>query len=264
MYLAWFANCVTVARLGDAYRGYLLKREADVSFTVTLGTVLAERLLDIVVLVAMMGAGVLIVFHGSLPTELVQALAVGLILSAAGVVGLLGMRRFRWAFERVLPKRLNTHYSRLEHGLVDSFRGKLPLLVALSVAGWLFEGATLYGVAAAVGAPVAVAGALVVALGASLLTVVPITPAGLGFTEAGMIVMLGWLGLDVPTATAITLLFRVINYWSIVVLGLLLYVFGGNGKRPTKDRARHTYPCLVSTARENEAGQAEVRNASST
>ena len=264
MYLAWFANCVTVARLGDAYRGYLLKREADVSFTVTLGTVLAERLLDIVVLVAMMGAGVLIVFHGSLPTELVQALAVGLILSAAGVVGLLGMRRFRWAFERVLPKRLNTHYSRLEHGLVDSFRGKLPLLVALSVAGWLFEGATLYGVAAAVGAPVAVAGALVVALGASLLTVVPITPAGLGFTEAGMIVMLGWLGLDVPTATAITLLFRVINYWSIVVLGLLLYVFGGNGKRPTKDRACHTYPCLVSTARENEAGQAEVRNASST
>ena len=26
MYLAWFANCVTVARLGDAYRAYLLKR----------------------------------------------------------------------------------------------------------------------------------------------------------------------------------------------------------------------------------------------
>jgi uncharacterized protein (TIRG00374 family) len=46
MYLSWFANCVTVARLGDAYRGYLLKREADVSFTVTLGTVLAERLLQ--------------------------------------------------------------------------------------------------------------------------------------------------------------------------------------------------------------------------
>ena len=45
---------------------------------------------------------------------------------------------------------------------------------------------------------------LVVALGASLLTVVPITPAGLGFAEAGTIVMLGWLGLDVPTAPAVT------------------------------------------------------------
>ena len=45
-----------------------------------------------------------------------------------------------------------------------------------------------------------------------------------------MIVMLGWLGLDVTTATAVTLLFRVINYWSIVVFGFLLYIFGRNGK----------------------------------
>ena len=242
MYASWFANCVTVARLGDAYRGYLLKREADVSFAVTLGTVLAERLLDLVVLAAMMGVAVLIVFHGSLPSEAVQALAVGLTLSVVAVVGLLGMRRFRWAFERVLPKRLHAHYLRLEHGVIDSFRGKLSLLVALSVAGWLLEGAALYGVAAAVGAPVAVAGALVVALAASLLTVVPFTPAGLGVAEAGMIVMLGWLGLDAPTATAVTLLYRLINYWSIVVLGFLLYIFGRNGNRlAEEDRAREVY-----------------------
>src|SRR5919112_4504397 len=54
MYLAWFANCVTIARLGDAYRGYLLKREAGVSFAVTVGTILAERLLDLLVLATMM------------------------------------------------------------------------------------------------------------------------------------------------------------------------------------------------------------------
>ena len=235
MYVAWFANCVTVARLGDAYRGYLLKREAGVSFAVTLGTVLAERLLDLMVLAALMGVGVLVVFHGSLPTEAAQALAAGLLLSAVGVVGLLAMRRFRWAFERILPKRLHAHYSRLEHGVIDSFH-RLPLLVVLSAAGWVLEGAALYGVAAAVGAPVSVAGALVVALAASLLTVVPFTPAGLGFAEAGMVVMLGWLGLDVATATAVTLLFRTINYWSIVVFGLLLYVFGHNGDRRNKEK----------------------------
>ncbi len=44
IYIAWFTNCVTVARLGDAYRGYLLKKASGVSFAVTLGTVLAERL----------------------------------------------------------------------------------------------------------------------------------------------------------------------------------------------------------------------------
>src|SRR5215203_864872 len=154
MYVAWFVNCVTVARLGDAYRGYLLKREAGVSFAVTLGTILAERLLDLLVLATMMGAGVLVVFGGSLPAEAVQALAAGLILSVVGIVGLLSMRRFRWAFERILPKRFRAHYSRLEHGVISSFRGRLPLLVALSVAGWVLEGAALYVTASAVGAPV--------------------------------------------------------------------------------------------------------------
>ena len=234
MYLAWFANCVTIARLGDAYRGYLLKREAGVSFTVTLGTVLAERLLDLLVLATLMGTGVLIVFGGSLPAEAVQALAAGLILSVVGIVGLLSMRRFRWAFERILPKRLHTHHLRLEHGIIGSFRGRLPLLIVLSVTGWVLEGAALYATAAAVGAPVSIAGALVVALAASLLSTVPITPAGLGFTEAGMVVMLGWLGLDIATATAATLLFRIINYWSIVAFGFVIYVFGRERKRSTE------------------------------
>jgi uncharacterized protein (TIRG00374 family) len=237
MYLAWFVNCLTVARLGDVYRGYLLKKEAGVSFAVTLGTVLAERLLDLAVLAAMMGAGVLVIFHGSLPAEATQALAAGLILSVVGVIGLLSMRRLRGMVERVLPKRLHPHYARLEHGIVGSFR-RLPLLVAYSAVGWVLEGTALYATAAAVGSPVSISGALVVALAASLLTTVPITPSGLGFTEAGMVLMLGWLGLDASTAGAVTLLFRVINYWSIVVFGFVLYVFSRNKNQivePRKD-----------------------------
>jgi uncharacterized membrane protein YbhN (UPF0104 family) len=239
MYLAWFANCVTIARLGDAYRGYLLKRVAGVSFVVTLGTVLAERLLDTFVLAMMMGASLLVAFHGSLPMEATRMLAAGLILSAVGLIGLLSMRRLRWAFEWILPKRLHVHYARLEHGLLGSFR-RLPLLVAYSAGGWLIEGATLYIVAAAVGIPVSVGSALLVALAGALLTTVPITPAGLGFTEGGMILMLGWLaGLDTYTASAITLLFRIINYWSIVVFGLVMYIFFSRRGRSSNTTSSH-------------------------
>jgi len=227
MYLAWFANCLTIARFGDAYRGYLLKKVTGISFAATLGTVLTERFLDLVVLVAVVGAGVLVVFGGTLPAAATQALTAGLILSAVGVVGLLTMRRFRGVLERLVPKRFRAHYSSLTHGLVDSFR-HLPLLVAYSALGWMLEGLTLYTTAAAVGTRVSIAGALVVALVGSLLTTVPFTPAGLGFTEAGLVLLLGWLGVDVPTASAVTLLFRLINYWSIVVFGFILYVFSRN------------------------------------
>lgn len=51
-----------------------------------------------------------------------------------------------------------------------------------------------------------------------------------------MIFMLQWLGLDAYTASAVTLLFRVINYWSIVVFGVLIYVASRNDKRLTEER----------------------------
>ena len=197
---------------------------------------MAERLLDLVVLTAIMGVGV-VAFGGSLPTGVAQILAAGLILSAIGVLGLLAMRRFRGAFERVIPKRLRTHYVRLGHGLIGSAH-RLPLLLSYSVVGWLIEGTTLYVTAAAVGVPISVAGALVIALAASLLTTVPFTPAGLGFAEVGMVVMLQWLGLDIATASAVTLLFRLINYWSIVILGFTLYILT---KKPIKARMNPSF-----------------------
>src|SRR5712692_1523767 len=45
IFMGWFANCVVPAKLGDAYRGYLLKKETRVSFSSTMGTVLAERII---------------------------------------------------------------------------------------------------------------------------------------------------------------------------------------------------------------------------
>ena len=245
MYLGWFANCVTIARLGDAYRGYLLKKAAGVSFTVTLGTILAERLLDVMVLAAMLGATVLLAFRESLPPEATVALSVGLILSTIGVCGVLVMRHLRGVVERVLPLRLHAHYERFEHGTAGSFK-RVPLLVAYSAAGWIIEGSALYLTAAAVDTPVSVAAALMVALVASLLTTVPFAPSGLGFTEAGTVLLLKWLGLDTDAAGAVALLFRIINYWSIVALGSVLYVFARDGRsprlRPRQPAADHDRP----------------------
>lgn len=225
LYLSWFANCVTVARLGDAYRGYMLKKAAGVSFTVTIGTILAERLIDLVVLAGLMAVSALAAFHGALPPEAEQALIGGIVLAVIGLVGLFSLRRLRPIIERILPERLFKHYHGLESGIIGSLRQRLPALIGYSIAGWIIEGATLYLTAAALGASLSPVGALVVALVASLLTTVPFTPAGLGVTEAGMVLVLTRLGLDTNTAGAVALLNRVINYWSIVVFGAILYVF---------------------------------------
>ena len=224
LYLSWFANCVTVARLGDAYRGYMLKRSAGVSFTVTLGTIFAERLIDLVVLAGLMAVLTFAAFRGVLPPEAEQTLIGGVVLAGVGLLGLASVRRLRPLIERVLPERLLRHYDGVESGLVGSLR-RLPLLTSFSIAGWLIEGITLYLTATALGANLSIVGAIVVALVASLLTAVPFTPAGLGVTEAGMVLVLTRLGLDPNAAGAVALLNRVVNYWSIVIFGAILYIF---------------------------------------
>jgi hypothetical protein len=47
--------------------------------------------------------------------------------------------------------------------------------------------------------------------------------------------MLQWLGLDAYTANAVTLLFRITNYWSIVVFGFVIYASSRNGNRLTEE-----------------------------
>ncbi len=221
LYRAWFANCVTVARLGDVYRGDLLKRSAGVSLAVTVGTIVAERLLDLAVLAAMVAVAAPIAFHGHLPPEAWRAAAVGLALTVVAAGGLLALGRVRSLVERVLPGRLRAGYGRLMEGVVGSFR-RVPTLVAYSALGWALEGLTLYLVAWSVGSRLPIAGAVVAALVGSLLTIIPLTPSGLGLTEAGMVLLLGQLGMDIGTAGAVTLLVRLINYWSIVALGGVL------------------------------------------
>lgn len=224
LYLSWFANCVTVARLGDAYRGYMLKRSAGVSFTVTMGTILAERLLDLVVLAGLMAVSVFAAFRGSLPPEAESALIGGVILAAVGLLGLASLRHLRPLIERILPARIFRHYHGVESGIIGSLKG-IPQLTGFSIIGWMIEGITLWLTARSLGAPLSVVGALVVALVASLLTTIPFTPAGLGFAESGMVLVLGRLGLDPNLAGAVALLNRVINYWSIIVIGTVLYLF---------------------------------------
>jgi len=45
--ISWFVNSVVWLRLGDAYRAYLFSAQAARGFSWSLGTILAERILDI-------------------------------------------------------------------------------------------------------------------------------------------------------------------------------------------------------------------------
>ena len=58
---------------------------------------------------------------------------------------------------------------------------------------------------------------------AQVLTVVPITPGGLGFVEVGLVGFLGFAGMDTGAALVATLAYRLVAYWLPLLAGAVAY-----------------------------------------
>jgi uncharacterized protein (TIRG00374 family) len=60
--------------------------------------------------------------------------------------------------------------------------------------------------------------------GAKLLALVPLTPGGLGFVEAGLVGTLTLAGVDAQDALVATLTYRLVSYWLPIPAGGVTYV----------------------------------------
>lgn len=231
IFLSWFGNCIMPAKLGDAYRAYLLKRNANVSFSKTFGTILAERIVDLLLTFVLLAITGLVAFHGTLPPTILVGMQASLALVGAVILGLLAMRNLGSLIRRLLPGRLHHYYGLFEEGTLHSFR-QLPLVLAYSVLAWVIEAARLYFVVLSLGlVGISFPIVLFIAIAASLLTSLPGTPAGLGFVESviiGILLISGSLGLvtgvNESLATSVAILDRTISYWSLVIFGLIVYL----------------------------------------
>ena len=101
-------------------------------------------------------------------------------------------------------------------------------LVILTVLIWATEGMRLWLVIQALGLPgvsMGISGAFFVAFIGSLLTAVPLSPAGLGTVELGVVGVLTLAyGLPTQEATTIVLVDRLISVFSIIVIGSIVYL----------------------------------------
>jgi glycosyltransferase 2 family protein len=230
IFVSWLVNCLVPAKLGDLYRAWLLKINSTVSLSRTFGTVFIERVLDLFAIVVLGLAAGFWSFREGLPTQvqIVFAIGVGVVILLAG--GLLTMRNFgrRVIVRLPLPHKVIEFYDRFEEGvfLAVGLRA-LPRLVILTGMIWATEAMRLYLVVQALGFPevhLGISGAFFVALAGSLLTAVPLTPAGIGFVEAGIVGLLT-IAYGVPETEAVTiaLVDRAISVLSIIILGSIAY-----------------------------------------
>jgi glycosyltransferase 2 family protein len=245
IFISWFANAIVPAKLGDLYRAYLLRQETNAPATRSFGTVMAERLLDLIVLLLLFIPAVIISLHSNLPAQLRLGLEVTLAVVVIGIIALFVMRLFPTQIARLIPARFREHYKHFQAGTLGSFK-RVPILVGLTFGVWACEALRFFFIALAlnlIGGNTLhiVTAAFFIALGEALLTVVPFTGGGVGLVEGGMLAMISLFNRGTSAAlsvsTAAILLDRTISLLSIIVIGFLVFMiaFGRQAaKRPKK------------------------------
>ena len=228
IYISWFANVIVPAKLGDLYRAYLLRKETQLPATRTFGTVIAERLLDLIVLLLIFIPAVMISLHENLPSQLQLGLKITMAVVIIGIIALFLLRMFPTQIARLVPQRFRGHYNHLQEGTLGSFR-RVPTLTSLTVGVWACESLRFFFIALAlnlIGGNFLhiITAALFIALGEALLTAIPFTSGGIGLVEGGMLAMIALFTLDSSRAAAAILIDRTISLFSLLAIGFIVFM----------------------------------------
>jgi uncharacterized protein (TIRG00374 family) len=229
LFLSWFVNCIVPAKLGDLYRAYLLRGNFGASISRTVGTIFIERVTDIIVIFALALAAGFWSFRGR-NTPTVDALFLaGFVVAVILVLLVVALRYLGGHVTRFLPARLAEFYERFHEGSTGALTPRVLLPVgAITATVWLLEGVRVFFVIHALnltGMQLGISSSIFVALAASLLTAIPLTPAGIGFVQAGIVGALVLYGVPTEEGTAVALSDFVLSTLSVIVIGGVFYAF---------------------------------------
>lgn len=208
--VGYLANNVLPARAGELVRSHYLGDREGASRVSILGTVLVERILDVVALLLLSAAAWWLT--GAAP-QLAGLLAIGVVGGAVAVavavmvVVLPGKHRLvPWLSAR-LPVPVMSLGAKLRAGVaVVAGPGTLLASVALTLCAWTATAAVFAAAAGAVGFEISPAQVLLIAAATNLATAIPSAPGYVGTFEFAVVATAGAIGLGTAPALAMGVL----------------------------------------------------------
>lgn len=241
-YLGYLANNVLPARLGELVRSHALGEGEGVSRPTVLGTVVVERIVDTVIVVALAGIAVVVLGVGG-----VMSTAVGL---GAAFVGLLVLALVVANASHRLPfadriAELAARYPkilelarRLRDGLAVARRPSTVIgALGFSAIAWTASLATVVFGGQAVGIELSVLQAALITSGVALATIVPSAPGYVGTFELTAVEVAALFGVDRDAAFAMALLVHAMILGVTSVGGVIASIRLGVGLGTGVDRA---------------------------
>jgi len=225
-YIGYLANNVLPARLGELYRSHALGEGEGVSRTTVLGTVVVERVVDTVMVVAIAALSVVVLSARGIMTS---AVLLGLAFVTLLVIGLgLGIAAHRLpGADRVAAMvahrpRLIELARRLHTGLSVAGRpGTMAVALAFSALAWTASITTFLAAGQAIGVELTVAQAALLTSGVALVTIIPSGPGYLGTFELTVVGIASGFGIPRDDAFAMGLLVHLVILLTTSVGGVI-------------------------------------------
>lgn len=222
--LSFFVNTIVPAKLGDVYRGYLMQKNYKESTSRIMSTVFVERSFDLIAMVLLLSS-IALLFFKRIPQNLMLSLKVGAILSVLLALFMIIMKYHDGWLLRFVPRRAGGVFKAFGEGTSDVLTSSSMRIIGVyTLLIWILDGGRMFLVMRASGLDAPFSLALFVMLAGALATAFPLTPAGLGAVELTMSGLLMLFGVDKGLAVSVTLLDRLISYWSFLIIGGLVYV----------------------------------------
>lgn len=214
------ASALTPARAGEALRIWFLKRRDHVPVSVSAGVALAEKLLDLLALLALVAPLPWLVppLPPWTPRAVLLLGAIGLSLLGAG-----------WIGARHLPNGRIATFVRQIRILHEPWTLVRALCAALGA--WAVDFLMLWVTMRALGIEQGLAAAAFVLLAVNAALVVPATPGNVGAVETAAVLAVELLGVPRPQAVAFALLYHAIQLGPLLALALfdIRFVLSGIG-----------------------------------
>jgi uncharacterized protein (TIRG00374 family) len=228
-YIGYLANNVLPARLGELVRSHSLGEKEGVPRATVLGTVVVERVVDTVVVVAIAALSVLVL---SIRGVMTSAVLLGFAFAALLVIGLgVGVAAHRLpGAERVAAyverwPRIVALGRMLREGLaVVAHPRTVAGALAFSAIAWSASILTFLAAGQAVGIELTLAQGALLSSGVALATIVPSGPGYVGTFELTAVSICALFGIERDPAFAMALLVHVMILAVTSVGGVVAYV----------------------------------------
>jgi glycosyltransferase 2 family protein len=240
--IGYAANNALPARLGELVRADFVARRHGASRFSVVGTIIVERLSDMVAVIACAAVGMLYTIHDrlSLAPELLTAVGIAAVAVAVAGVGIFVLSRSAKPLLDRFP-RLSWMLSSILLGFRSIHTARqLTAVAALSTLVWLCNGMALWAVLNAIGIVEQWTVILLLIGTSGLAAAIPSAPANIGTLQFAFISVLVAVGYSATDGFAAALLVQMFLLGSVTIGGAVLYAAWSlrrTAERPRSDAA---------------------------